>query len=139
MAKTDAWHHDVSPPSRQQRLESITDALKSVADAGLGAALVLANLHHRRIVPLMERELWIFDMNDEADPTVLVCSRLLHDHLPLQYAATRVRRTMSLRSVPYGNDDLWSFIMLPDAPAVSGLPLPFRSLATYRFGLNGHY
>jgi hypothetical protein len=33
--------------------------LKSLAYAGLGAALVLANLHHRRIVPLMERELRI--------------------------------------------------------------------------------
>jgi hypothetical protein len=54
MAKTDAWHHDVSPPSRQQRLESLTDALRRLADAGLGAASVLANLHHQRIVPLME-------------------------------------------------------------------------------------
>jgi hypothetical protein len=76
----------------------------------------------------MERELWIFEMNDEADPTVLVCSRLLHDHLPLQYAVTRARRTISLRSVPYGNDDLWSFIMLPDTPAVSRLPFHFDLL-----------
>jgi hypothetical protein len=35
-------------------------ALKSLADAGLGAALVLVNLHHRRIIPLMERRLRIF-------------------------------------------------------------------------------
>jgi hypothetical protein len=60
MAKTDAWHHGVSPSSCQQRLESLTTELWSLADAGLGAASVLANLHHRRIVPLMERELRIF-------------------------------------------------------------------------------
>jgi hypothetical protein len=28
--------------------------LKSLADAGLGIASVLANLHHKRIIPLME-------------------------------------------------------------------------------------
>jgi hypothetical protein len=36
MVKTDAWHHGVSPPSRQERLESLTDALRSLADARLG-------------------------------------------------------------------------------------------------------
>jgi hypothetical protein len=77
MAKTDAWHHGVSPPSRQQRLESLTDALRHLADAGLGAASVLANLHHRWIVPLMERELRIFEMSDAANPTSLARSRLL--------------------------------------------------------------
>jgi hypothetical protein len=30
---------------------SLLNALKDLADAGLGAASVLANLHHRRIVP----------------------------------------------------------------------------------------
>jgi hypothetical protein len=30
-------------------------ALKKLADRGLTAGCVLANLHHRRIVPLMER------------------------------------------------------------------------------------
>jgi hypothetical protein len=38
VAKTDAWHHGVSPSSCQQRLESLTTALRSLADAGLGAA-----------------------------------------------------------------------------------------------------
>jgi hypothetical protein len=77
MAKTDAWHHGVLPPSRQQRLESLTDALRHLADAGLGAASVLANLHHRWIVPLMERELRIFEMSDAANPTSLARSRLV--------------------------------------------------------------
>jgi hypothetical protein len=56
--------------------------LKSLAHAGLGAASVLANLHHRRIVPLMERELRIFDMNETANPVLLARSRLVHDHFP---------------------------------------------------------
>jgi hypothetical protein len=136
-AKTDAWHHGVSPSSRQERLESLTSVLKSLADAGLGAASVLANLHHRRIVPLMERELRIFEMTEEADPTALARSRLLHERLPQEYAATRARRAINLRSVPHSREDLWSFIMLPNAPVVSRLPFSPWSLAAHQHGLGG--
>jgi hypothetical protein len=80
--KADSWHHGLSPSSRQDRLESILLALKGLADAGLGAASVLANLHHRRIVPLMERELCIYEMSEAADPTSLARSRLLNDRFP---------------------------------------------------------
>jgi hypothetical protein len=66
-------------------------ALKDLADAGLGAASVLANLHHRRTIPLMERRLRIFEMGDTADPVALAQSRLLPDLLPQEYVATRVR------------------------------------------------
>jgi hypothetical protein len=95
--------------------------LKSLADAGLGAALVLANLHHRWVVPLMERELRIYEMGEMANPVSLVRSRLVHDRLPLEYAATRVRRAIDLKVVRHSNDDLWSFVMLDDAPPVSRL------------------
>jgi hypothetical protein len=69
--KADSWWHGVSPSSRQERLESALIALKNLADAGLGAASVLTNLHHRRIIPLMERRLRIFEMSDAADPVAL--------------------------------------------------------------------
>jgi hypothetical protein len=55
MEKADSWYHGLSPSSRQDRLELALLALKGLANAGLGAASVLANLHHMRIVPLMER------------------------------------------------------------------------------------
>jgi hypothetical protein len=98
--------------------------LKSLADAGLGAASVLANLHHQRIIPLMERRLCIFEMDGAADPVALVHSRLLRDRFPQEYAATRARRAVNLKAVKSSNDDLWSFVMLPDGPLVSGL-FPF--------------
>jgi hypothetical protein len=63
MEKADSWHHGVSPSSHHAHLDSLLTALKNLADAGLGAASVLANLHHRRIVPLMERELRIYEMS----------------------------------------------------------------------------
>jgi hypothetical protein len=80
--KADSWWHGLSPSSRQDRLESALLALKSLADVGLGAASVLANLHHRRIIPLMERELRIYEMSKAANPVSLARSRLVHDCLP---------------------------------------------------------
>jgi hypothetical protein len=49
--KVASWYHGVSPPSHQARLDSLLDALKNLADRGLTAGCVFANLHHRRIVP----------------------------------------------------------------------------------------
>jgi hypothetical protein len=94
-------------------------ALKALADAGLTAASVLANLHHRRVIHLMERLLRIFEMGETADPVALVQSRLLPDLLPQEYAATRVRRAINLKAVKHSDDDLWSFAMLLEGPLVS--------------------
>jgi hypothetical protein len=119
--EADSWHHGVSPSSHQARLDSLLSALKNLADVGLGAASVLANLHHRWIAPLMERELRIYEMSKAANPMSLACSRFLSERLPPEYAAMRARITISLKAVRHRNDDLWSFVMLPDAPAVSRL------------------
>jgi hypothetical protein len=122
--KVNSWWHDLSPSLRQDWLESALHALKSLADAGLGAASVLVNLHHRRIVPLMERRLRIFEMNEMADPVALAHSRLVHDRLPPEYVDTRARRAINLKAVKNSNDNLWSFVMLPDGLLVSR-PFPF--------------
>jgi hypothetical protein len=121
---------------RHTRLESLLHALKGLPDTGLGAASVFTNLHHKRVVPLMERELRIHEMSEAANPTVLARSQLLHDRFPRKYAATRARRTISLKAGRHSHDDLWSFAMLPDAPAVSR-PSSFPcSLVTHRRGLD---
>jgi hypothetical protein len=117
--KADSWHHGMSPSSYQARLDSLLAAFKHLADTGLGAASVLANLHHRRIVPLMERPLLIFEMDEEANPATLAKSRLLPDLLPQEYAATRARRSIDLKAVRHIDDDLWSFAMLPEGLLVS--------------------
>jgi hypothetical protein len=102
-------------------------ALKALADAGLTAASVLANLHHRRIVPLMERRLRIFEMGETADPVALAQSRLLPDLFPQEYAATRARRAVNLRAMRVDDTALWAFTMLPEGPLVSRVPTPLRS------------
>jgi hypothetical protein len=136
MGKTNAWHHGVVPPSQQQRLESLTTALRRLPDTGLGVALIIANFHHRHIVLLMERELCIFEMSDAANPVSLACSRLLQERFPKEYAATRARRAINLKSVPHSDDDLWSFVMLPDAQPVSTVfRFPLGSRIAFMFVL----
>jgi hypothetical protein len=96
--RADSWHHGVSPPSQQTRLDSLLAALKDLADGGLTAGCVLANLHHRWIVPLMERSLRIFEMHEDADPVALAQSRLLPGLFPQEYAATRARRVLTVNN-----------------------------------------
>jgi hypothetical protein len=131
--KADSWHHRVSPPSHQTRLDSLLTALKALADGGLTAGCVLVNLHHRRIVPLIERPLRIFEMHEDADPVALAQSRLLPDPFPREYAATRARRAIDLRAARSDDAVLWTFAMLLVGPLVSGVPpflvLPVRGMS----------
>jgi hypothetical protein len=124
--KADSWWHSLSPSSRQVWLDSSLKALKALADVGLTAALVLANLHHRRIVPLMERWLRIFEMKEMADPVALAQSRLMPDLLLQEYAATRARCAVNLRAMRVDDTTLWAFTMLPEGPLVSRVPTPLR-------------
>jgi hypothetical protein len=93
--------------------------LKNLADRGLAAGCVLANLHHRRIAPLMERRLRIFEMSEDADPIALAESRLLRDPFPRPYTATQAWRAIDLRPGHCDDASLWAFIMLPDGQLVS--------------------
>jgi hypothetical protein len=117
-----SWYHGVSPPSHQAWLDSLVAALKRLADRGLTAGCVLANLHHRWIVPLMERRLRIIEMREDADPVALAESRLLQDPFPRSYAVTRARCAIDLRSGRCDDVAMWVLEMLPVGQLVSGFP-----------------
>jgi hypothetical protein len=72
----------------------------------------------------MERPLRIFEMHEDANPVALAQSRLLPGLFPREYAATRARRAIDLRTGRNDDAMLWAFTMLPVGPLVSGLPLP---------------
>jgi hypothetical protein len=131
--RADSWHHGVSPSSHQTQLDSLLAVLKALADDDLIVGCVLANLHHRRIVPLMERPLRIFEMHEDADPVALAQSWLMPDLLPREYAATRARHAIDLRTSRNDDAALWAFTMLPIGPLVIGLPpslvLPVRGMS----------
>jgi hypothetical protein len=128
-----SWYHGVSPPSHQARLDSLVSALKKLADRRLTAGCVLANLHHRRIVPLMERRLRIFETSEDADPVALAESRLLRDPFPRSYAATRARHAIDLRPGCCDDASLWVLEMLPVGQLVSG----FRNFPSSSAGFLG--
>jgi hypothetical protein len=69
-------------------------------------AAVIAEFHHRRVVPLMERELCMFEMTEGTPPVVLARSRMLEKQLPESYAATRASRAVNPKFVGCSDDDL---------------------------------
>jgi hypothetical protein len=114
----DSWIHGVSPASHRRRLDSLLAALRNLAARGLTAATVLAFLHHRRVVPLMERPLRIFEMTETANPIALARSRMLPSPLLREYAATRARSAVDTRLLR-SDRSLWDLEMLPTGPLVS--------------------
>jgi hypothetical protein len=119
--KPDSWSHGVSPVQHRRRLDSLLAALKNLAGRGLTAATVLAFVHHRRVIPLMERPLRIFEMMETANPVVLARSRMLPSPLLREYAATRVRSAVDTRSLR-SDRSLWDLEMLPIGRLVSRVP-----------------
>jgi hypothetical protein len=107
-------------------LDSLLTTLRDLAGRGLTAEVVLAHLHHRRIVPLMERPLRIFEMTEAADPVVLARSQTLQSPLLRDYAVTRARSAVDSRSVRTDGSP-WDLEMLPTGQLVSGV-LDFVSI-----------
>jgi hypothetical protein len=70
----------------------------------------------------MERLLRIYEMHEDADPVALAESQLLPGLFQREYAATRARRAIDLRTGRNDDVALWAFTILPVGPLVSGLP-----------------
>jgi hypothetical protein len=126
-----SWYHGVSPPQHQARLDLLVAALQELAGRGLTAGVVLANLHHRRVVPLMERPLRIFETTEAVDPVALARSRLLSDPFPRAFAATRARRAIDPKSGRCDDMALFALEMLPTGPLVSGVLSFISNLAGF--------
>ena len=89
-AATDAWRHG-TPHERQKNLEPLLQALKELREGGLTAAGVVAAIHHRRVLPLMEQRLPLWEMTPEADLEGL---RMSSDPLPVDDLHRRVAVTL---------------------------------------------
>jgi hypothetical protein len=82
----DAWRHG-TPHERQKNLEPLLKALEALRKGGLTAAGVIAAIHHRRVLPLAERRLLLWEMMPDAD---LEGSRMSSDPLPFDVLHGRV-------------------------------------------------
>jgi hypothetical protein len=117
--KPSSWGYGVSTPQHRRRQESVLAALRSLTAQGRTAASVLAFFHHRRVVPLMERPLCIYEMTEEADPIALARSRMLPTPLERPYALTRARNAVDSRMLAHPDRTPWDLEMLPTGPLVS--------------------
>jgi hypothetical protein len=119
--KPSSWGYGVSTAQHRRRQDSVLGALKSLTAQGLNALGVLAFLHHRRIVPLIERPLCIFEMTEAANPVDLARSRMLPTPLGRVYALTRARNAVDTRMPLRPDWSPWDLEMLPTGPLVSAV------------------
>jgi hypothetical protein len=117
--KPSSWGYGVSTAQHRRRQDSVLAALRSLSEQGLTEMGVLAFLHHRRVVPLMERPLCIFEMTEEADPIALARSRMPPAPLGRPYALTRARSAVDTRVPAHPDRTPWDLKMLPTGPLVS--------------------
>ena len=108
--KPDSWGYGVSPLERQARLKVYTDALQRLAGKGLTAAIVSANFHQRRVLPLMERKLPLFQMTVDAP---FEGTKMMEEFLSDDVSAQRAARVVS--QPPCNTVDYWRVSMRPDA------------------------
>jgi hypothetical protein len=107
----DAWRYG-TPHERQKNLEPLLKALEALRKGGLTAAGVIAAIHRRRVLPLAERRLPLWEMTPEAD---LEGSRMSSDPLPIDVLHGRV-------AVALGKPDASAFsqpLMCPDHGCVT--------------------
>ena len=110
-AATDAWRHR-TPHERQKNLEPLLKALEALRKGGLTAVGVIAAIHRRRVLPLAERRLPLWEMTPEAD---LEGSRMSSNPLPIDVLHGRV-------AVALGKPDAGAFsqpLMRPDPRCVT--------------------
>jgi hypothetical protein len=89
-AAADVWHYG-TPHDRQKNLQSLLKALEELRKGGLTAAGVVAAIHRRRVLPLTERRLPLWEMTPEADWEGL---RMSSDPLPVGDLHRRVAVTL---------------------------------------------
>jgi hypothetical protein len=107
----DAWRYG-TPHDRQKNLEPLLKALEALRKGGLTAAGVIAAIHRRRVLPLAERWLLLWEMTPEAN---LEGSRMSSDPLPIDVLHVRV-------AVALGKPDASAFsqpLMRPDHGCVT--------------------
>jgi hypothetical protein len=121
-AASDAWRYG-TPHERQKNLKPLLQALKALREGGLTAAGVVAAIHRRRVLPLAERRLPLWEMTPEAD---WEGSRMSPDPLPSDALQWRVSAAM-------GKPDSHAFSQLrmrPDQGCVTLVSVRFFLLHT---------
>jgi hypothetical protein len=89
-AAADNWHYG-TPRDRQKNLQPLLKALEELRKGGLTAAGVVVTIHRRRVLPLTERWLPLWEMTPGVDLEGL---RMSSDPLPVDNLLRRVAGTV---------------------------------------------
>jgi hypothetical protein len=119
-AAADNWRYG-TPRDRQKNLQPLLKALEELRKGGLTAAGVVAAIRRRRVLPLTERRLPLWEMTPGVDLEGL---RMSSDPLPVDDLHRRVADTV-------GKSDagaLSQLLMRPDRGCVSLVSVRFFSL-----------
>jgi hypothetical protein len=103
---TDNWRYG-TPRERQKNLQPLLRALEELREGGLTAAGVVAAIHRRRVLPLTERRLPLWEMTPGVDLEGLQMSS---DPLPTDDLHRRVAGTVGVAEPPK--------LLGPHAPAL---------------------
>jgi hypothetical protein len=110
-AAADNWRYG-TPRDRQKNLQPLLKALEELRKGGLTVAGVVTAIHRRRVLPLMERRLPLWEMTPGADLEGL---RMSSDPLPVDDLHMRVAVTLGKPDA----DALSQPLMRPDRGCVS--------------------
>ena len=99
----------------------LTNALRHLAKKELTAAVVIANFHQQRVIPLVEMSLPIFELTPEA---LAEGSRTSNELLSHSDAARRAKSTVAQFS--FNSEDLWKIKMRPEKGYLSLVSLVFN-------------
>jgi hypothetical protein len=102
----DAWRYG-TPHDRQKNLDPLLKALEALREGGLTVAGVIAAIHRRRVLPLAERRLPLWEMTPEADleGSRMSSDPLLHDVLHGRVAVALGKPDASAFSQPLMRPD----------------------------------
>jgi ribosome modulation factor len=87
MLRKDNWSYGVVEDDKP-KLQPLLDELRRLRLCGLSVGMVAAVFHHRRVLSLMQRRLWLDEMMSGVS---LEGSRMSHETLPLDEVTRRVR------------------------------------------------
>jgi hypothetical protein len=106
MSRGDNWSYGVIKDDKT-KLQPLLNALRRLRQRKLTAGMVAAMFHHRRVLPLMQRRLWIDEMTSDAS---LEGSRMSHETLPHDEVARRAQwMVCSFKQEDIDKVPMWPF------------------------------
>jgi hypothetical protein len=102
------WREDL-PAGREASLRKAIKALSRLTKMGLTAAVVVANFHRRRVLPLMARRICLYGMKEEASWEE---TRMAPDDLEHEEVAKRVKKAVAIKDPDLPM--IWKVPMRPD-------------------------